>query len=106
MNKILTVWAGLLGLGFVAVLIPPDKVAELDKAAASLPPDKVVDLISQGAWLAILFAFCWGVGSFAQNRRGRSWWNWFWLTVFLSPLITFPLVALSGDLRPRYRWQP
>jgi hypothetical protein len=91
MNKLLIVWAGLLGLGFLALLAPPDKALHLIDAAVKL---------------GIPLALCFAVGSFAHNHRGRSRAAWFWLSFFITPVVSFLVVLLMPDRRPRYRWQP
>lgn len=51
--------------------------------------------------LAIYLAICACVGKYAKNR-GRSFWLFFIIAIFLNPVIGFIIAALAGESN-RYR---
>ena len=46
--------------------------------------------------LAIYLAICACVGKYAKNR-GRSFWLFFIISIFLNPVIGFIIAALAGE---------
>ena len=52
-------------------------------------------------FLAIYLAICACVGKYAKNR-GRSFWLFFIIAIFLNPVIGFIIAALAGESN-RYR---
>ena len=46
--------------------------------------------------LAIYLGICAGVGKYAKNR-GRSFWLFFIIAIFLNPVIGFIIAALAGE---------
>lgn len=47
-------------------------------------------------FLLIYLVFCALVGKFAKNR-GRSFWLFFILSIFLDPVVGFIIAALAGE---------